>query len=128
MNTFYKPGAAVIYRKHKVSSRPGRTATNLRPAANGDSYDYAIDKYWRVEAVHCGRSTGHRGRERDVMLDEHRNEPIGFRTAGDRVLERVVTAAGAALIGFFIGVELSVYEKSVLQIVNPGLNRFLVGY
>jgi hypothetical protein len=51
MNTTYKPGVVVVYRKHKVSTHPGRSATDLRPAANGDTYDYAIDKYWRVDEV-----------------------------------------------------------------------------
>jgi hypothetical protein len=47
----FKPGDYVIYRKPKFSVHPGPHARSISPAPNGDSYSYAVDKYWRVIAV-----------------------------------------------------------------------------
>jgi hypothetical protein len=41
----------VVYRKQKVSVHPGPHARDVRPAPNGDSYSYAVEKFWRVVAV-----------------------------------------------------------------------------
>jgi hypothetical protein len=45
------PGDLLIYRKSKVSSRPGPRAHNIQPAENGDDYYYEVDKFWTVADV-----------------------------------------------------------------------------
>jgi hypothetical protein len=47
----FKVGDCVVYRKPKVSVHPGQHARDIRPAAHGDHYDYAVDKFYRVIAV-----------------------------------------------------------------------------
>jgi hypothetical protein len=47
----FRPGDVVVYRKRKVSARPGPRATGLAPAPRGELYAYSVDKFWRVEAV-----------------------------------------------------------------------------
>lgn len=46
-----EPGDFLIYRKAKVSPRPGRRAQNVHPAENGDDYYYDVDKFWTVSDV-----------------------------------------------------------------------------
>jgi hypothetical protein len=47
----FRPGDYVVYKKTKFSRRPGPRAVNVRPASNGDSYSYTVDKYWVVQRV-----------------------------------------------------------------------------
>jgi len=44
-------GDAIVYRKQKVSTRPGPRAYAVRPAGQGDTYSYFVDKFWTVENV-----------------------------------------------------------------------------
>jgi len=46
-----EPGDFLIYRKPKVSPRPGPRARNVHAAENGDDYSYEVDKYWFVSDV-----------------------------------------------------------------------------
>src|SRR5271168_1470680 len=46
-----EPGDFLIYRKSKVSPRPGPRARNVQAAENGDDYYYEVDKFWRVSDV-----------------------------------------------------------------------------
>jgi hypothetical protein len=46
-----EPGDFLIYRKTKVSARPGPGARNVQASENGDDYYYEVDKYWRVTDV-----------------------------------------------------------------------------
>lgn len=46
-----EPGDFLIYRKPKVSPRPGPRARNVHPAENGDDYYYEVDKFWTVSDV-----------------------------------------------------------------------------
>jgi hypothetical protein len=41
----------VIYRKQKLSARPGPHAQDIHPAPNGDTYTYSVPKFYRVIAV-----------------------------------------------------------------------------
>src|SRR5258708_11391857 len=61
-----------------------------------------------------------------MMPDEHCDQTIRLGAAGHRVLERVVTSTGAARVGFLVGVQLGIYEESVLEIVYADLRRFLI--
>ena len=47
----FRSGDYVIYKKTKFSRRPGPRAANVRPASNGDSYAYTVDKFWVVQRV-----------------------------------------------------------------------------
>ena len=51
MTARYRLGDVVVYRKQKSSLHPGPHATDIHPAAHGDSYSYAVEKFWRVVAV-----------------------------------------------------------------------------
>jgi hypothetical protein len=44
-------GDWVIYRKPKYSTSPGRRATNITPAPNGELYSYDVEKFWIVQEV-----------------------------------------------------------------------------
>ena len=46
-----EPGNFIIYRKSKVSRRPGPRARNVQASEKGDDYYYEVDKYWAVEDV-----------------------------------------------------------------------------
>jgi hypothetical protein len=46
-----EPGDFLIYRKSKVSPRPGPRARNVQAAERGDDYYYEVDKYWTVADV-----------------------------------------------------------------------------
>jgi hypothetical protein len=43
-----EPGDYLVYRKPKVSPRPGPRARNVQAAENGDDYYYEVDKFWTV--------------------------------------------------------------------------------
>lgn len=51
MRKEFKPGDMIIYRKTKHGVQPGPRASNVHPAAHGDTYSYTVDKYWIVEEV-----------------------------------------------------------------------------
>jgi len=51
MAAHFRPGDCVIYRKPKVSARPGPHAQDIHPAAHGDSYSYCVRKCYRVIGV-----------------------------------------------------------------------------
>ncbi len=44
----YRRGDPVIFRVTKSSYRPGPRARNIHPAPHGESYSYAVDKFWMV--------------------------------------------------------------------------------
>ena len=66
------PGDYVVYRKTKFSRRPGPRAVNVRPATNGDSYNYVVDKFWVVQRVDDGTVTLRtpRGKTHTVRSDD----------------------------------------------------------
>ena len=51
MRNELEPGDFLIYRKSKVSPRPGPRARNVQAAENGDDYYYEVDKFWTVADV-----------------------------------------------------------------------------
>jgi hypothetical protein len=46
-----EPGDFLIYRKPKVSVRPGPRARNVQAAEKGDDYYYEVDKFWTVADI-----------------------------------------------------------------------------
>jgi hypothetical protein len=44
----FAAGDRVVYRKTKVSTRPGPRARDVHAAEHGDDYSYNVDKYWIV--------------------------------------------------------------------------------
>lgn len=44
-------GEWVVYKKQKVSSRPGPRAEVKYAAPHGEDYSYLVDKYWCVSAI-----------------------------------------------------------------------------
>jgi hypothetical protein len=47
----FEPGDFLVYRKPKVSPRPGPRARNIQPSDKGDDYYYEVEKYWRLADV-----------------------------------------------------------------------------
>jgi hypothetical protein len=45
----FQVGDAIVYRKQKVSRRPGPRAKEVTPAPFGETYSYLVEKYWTVE-------------------------------------------------------------------------------
>ncbi len=41
-------GDPIVYRKQKVSTRPGAHARDIYPAGQGDYYYYLVNKFWTV--------------------------------------------------------------------------------
>lgn len=69
----WKPGDWAVYRMHKRSTSPGRRAKHVHPAQSGDSYSYAVDKFWVVEEVIADGSTQlrtRRGKKRTIANDD----------------------------------------------------------
>lgn len=46
-----EPGDFLVYRKPKVSPRPGPRARHVKPAENGDDYYYEVNKFWALSDV-----------------------------------------------------------------------------
>ena len=46
-----KPGDPVVYQLSKVSTDPGPRAHDVHPAEFGETYQYLVDKYWKVADV-----------------------------------------------------------------------------
>lgn len=51
MRQSFKTQDLVVFQKRKHGSHPGPRARELRPAPQGEDYDYVIDKYWVVDRV-----------------------------------------------------------------------------
>jgi hypothetical protein len=69
------PGDPLIYRKPKVSPRPGPRARNIEPAENGDEYRYEVDKFWTVaDVLDDGRllAVTRRGKQVYVSAEDER--------------------------------------------------------
>lgn len=45
MSRAFRKGDLVVYTRQKHSTRPGPRARNVRPAAQGETYDYLVDKF-----------------------------------------------------------------------------------
>jgi hypothetical protein len=74
----FERGDCVIYRKQKISVRPGPHARDIHPAPHGDSYSYEVDKFWTVIAVQSdGQITVRTRRGKQLTLN-----------AGDPALRR----------------------------------------
>jgi hypothetical protein len=86
MGQTFKAGDPVIYRMDKHSARPGPRARDVRPASQGDTYSYSVDKFWRVKDVrNDGRVVLYTRRGKVHVCDP---SDIHLRKAG--VLERLV--------------------------------------
>jgi hypothetical protein len=73
MTAPFKPGDCVIYRKRKLSVRPGPHARGIQPAPNGDDYSYEVPKFWRVVAVQPDRTIlvrTRRGKQLTIQADD----------------------------------------------------------
>lgn len=51
MQQTFQAGDMIIYRKTKHGVQPGPRATNVHPAAHGDTYNYTVDKFWIVQGM-----------------------------------------------------------------------------
>ena len=47
----FKVGDFVVYQKWKCSTHPSLRAKTVRPAQYGETYSYAIEKFWKVVRV-----------------------------------------------------------------------------
>ncbi len=47
----FKVGDFVVYQKWKCSTHPSLRAKAVHPAQHGDTYSYAIEKFWKVVRV-----------------------------------------------------------------------------
>ena len=67
----FKVGDFVIYQKWKSSTHPSLRAKAIHPAQHGETYSYAIEKFWKVVRV-CDDTIEvetRRGKRR--VLDQH---------------------------------------------------------
>lgn len=48
----FKPGDPVIYSLPKTSTHPGPRACAVMPAPHGDTYNYYVNKFWRVKEIY----------------------------------------------------------------------------
>ena len=66
----------VVYRKTKISRRPGQRACLVAPTEAGEEYTYCVDKFWIIESiapdgtliVKTRRGKRHRLRQNDPNL------------------------------------------------------------
>lgn len=47
----FRPGDWVVFRRLKHTTHPGHRAQLVHATANGDAYNYVVDKFWVVAAV-----------------------------------------------------------------------------
>ena len=47
----FRKGDWVVYSRLKVTTHPGRRAHDVNASANGDDYNYLVDKFWIVADV-----------------------------------------------------------------------------
>jgi hypothetical protein len=83
-----EPGDFLVYRKSKVSARPGPRARNVQASEKGDDYYYEVDKYWTVaDVLDDGRLVAKTRTGKQVYLTP---EDEKLRKAGliERVLHR----------------------------------------
>jgi hypothetical protein len=79
------PGDPLIYRKPKVSPRPGPRARNIQPAENGDDYYYEVDKFWiAADVLDDGRLLAVTRKGKQVQLS-----PEDERLRKARLIERL---------------------------------------
>ena len=82
----WEPGDFLIYRKAKVSQRPGPRARNVHPSDKGEDYAYEVDKYWALaDVLEDGRLVAVTRRGKHVYLTP---QDQNLRKA--RLLERLV--------------------------------------
>src|SRR5262245_61967982 len=48
---YFRPGDWVVFRRLKYTTHPGHRARSIQAAANGDLYNYFVEKFWTVEEV-----------------------------------------------------------------------------
>jgi hypothetical protein len=73
MPAVFQPGDVVVYRKQKSSTRPGPNAQDIKPARFGDTYNYSVDKFWRVLDVHPDKTLvvlTRRGKQHTISADD----------------------------------------------------------
>jgi hypothetical protein len=79
-----EPGDFLVYRKSKVSPRPGPRARNVQAAEKGDDYYYDVDKYWTLaDKLEDGRLVAVTRRGKRVYLT-----PEDEKLRKARLLER----------------------------------------
>ena len=79
------PGDPLIYRKPKVSSRPGPRACNIQRTENGDDFHYEVDKFWTVaDVLDDGRVLAVTRKGKEVYLS-----PEDERLRKARLIERL---------------------------------------
>jgi hypothetical protein len=81
MREKYRPGDPVIFCMSKVSTEPGPRATDVHPAPNGETYNYLVPKFWRVESRHPNGLLvliTRRGKRHQVQPDDPRLRPAWF--------------------------------------------------
>lgn len=75
MREHFRPGDPVIFCVSKFSTDPGPRATDIHPAAHGETYSYLVPKFWRVESLKSDGSlvlVTRRGKRHIVSCDDPR--------------------------------------------------------
>lgn len=67
----FQRGDPVVFRKTKVSSRPGPRARDIHPSPNGEAYSYQVDKFWVVLESNEARVVVGTRRGKRLVLDPH---------------------------------------------------------
>lgn len=78
MRTKYEVGDRVVYTRDKHSTRPGPRAKNVFATPHGETYEYQVDKYWRVTEVDPNGSVivrTRRGKRHVVAVTDPRLRP-----------------------------------------------------
>ena len=73
MRKQFKAGDWVVYRKHKCSASPGHRAKLVSPSTSGETYWYAVEKYWIVDRVLPDGSLKlrtRRGKQHSIAADD----------------------------------------------------------
>jgi hypothetical protein len=71
----FQPGDPVIFSMSKVSTEPGPRAVDIHPAPSGETYNYLVPKFWRVEQRHADDTVTlvtRRGKRHNVAVDDPR--------------------------------------------------------
>jgi hypothetical protein len=84
----FRKGDWVVYRRLKCTDHPGPRAQDVYASANGDSYDYFVDKFWVVDEVLDGGNLRLRTRRGKTHVVAEQDPNLRHATLWDRIRYR----------------------------------------
>src|SRR5262245_33127432 len=84
----FQVGDWVVYRRLKFTTHPGRRAHDVHASANGDGYNYFVDKFWIVAGVLVDRHLLLKTRRGKTHIVAEQDLNLRHATIWDRIRYR----------------------------------------